>query len=97
MTVSTGGRKMCSSLAERAGHGDPQAMQRLLRTAVWDADGARDGIRDWLIKQLGHSQAVLVTDEPGALKKAVCSVGVQRQYTCIAGRVVNGQVHAGGR
>ncbi|WP_323373674.1 IS701 family transposase [Plantactinospora alkalitolerans] len=34
-------RKTCWSLAERAGHDDPQAMQRLLRTAVWDADAVR--------------------------------------------------------
>lgn len=28
-------RKTCWSLAERPRHADPQAMQRLLRTAVW--------------------------------------------------------------
>ncbi|MEV7968376.1 transposase [Sphaerisporangium sp. NPDC088356] len=37
-------RKTCWSLAERAGHCDPQAMQRLLRTTVWDADAVRDGV-----------------------------------------------------
>ncbi|WP_405110248.1 hypothetical protein OG559_30075 [Micromonospora sp. NBC_01405] len=30
-------RKTCWSLAEQAGHADPQAMQRLPRTAVWAA------------------------------------------------------------
>ncbi|HEX5994358.1 MAG TPA: hypothetical protein VFY84_04370 [Jiangellales bacterium] len=29
-------RKTCWSLAERAGHDDRQAMQWLLRTAVWE-------------------------------------------------------------
>ena len=71
-------RKSCWSLAERAGHTDPQAMQRLLRTA-WDADAVRDDVRDWLIKQLGHPDGVLVTDETGFLKKGVRSAGVQRQ------------------
>jgi hypothetical protein len=85
-------RKTCWSLAERAGHDDPQAMQRLLRTAVWDADGVRDDVRAWLIGQLGHPDAVLVTDETGFLKKGVCSVGTQRQYTGTAGRVENSQV-----
>ncbi|MGC4833355.1 IS701 family transposase [Micromonospora vinacea] len=85
-------RKTCWSLAERAGHDDPQAMQRLLRTAVWDADVARDDVRAWLIDQLGHPDAVLVTDETGFLKKGVCSVGVQRQYTGTAGRAENSQV-----
>ncbi|MDO3684888.1 glycine betaine ABC transporter substrate-binding protein [Micromonospora sp. C28ISP2-4] len=41
-------RKTCWSLAERAGHGDPQAMQRLLRTAVWEADTVRDDVRAWV-------------------------------------------------
>ncbi|WP_230689038.1 transposase [Micromonospora sp. WMMC415] len=76
--LSDAERKTCWSLAERAGHGDPQAMQRLLRTAVWDADAVRDDVRDWLIEQLGHPDGVLVCDETGFLKKGVCSVGVVR-------------------
>ena len=90
--LSEAERKTCWSLAERAGHADPQAMQRLLRTAVWDADSVRDDVRSWLIEQLGHPDAVLVTDETGFLKKGVCSVGVQRQYTGTAGRIENAQV-----
>ncbi|WP_247680442.1 transposase [Micromonospora sp. C97] len=54
---------------------------RLLRTAVWDADAVRDDVRSWLVEQLGHPDSVLVTDETGFLKKGVCSVGVQWQYT----------------
>ncbi|GAA0400606.1 hypothetical protein GCM10009541_49690 [Micromonospora gifhornensis] len=90
--LSDAERKTCWSLAERAGHADPQAMQRLLRTAVWDADAVRDDVRSWLIEQFGHPDAVLVTDETGFLKKGWCSVGVQRQYTGTAGRVENSQV-----
>jgi SRSO17 transposase len=67
-------------------------MQRLLRTAVWDADAVRDDVRSWLIEQLGHPDGVLVIDETGFLKKGLCSVGVQRQYTGTAGRVDNSQV-----
>ena len=33
--LSDADRKTCWSLAERAGHVDPQATQRLLRTAIW--------------------------------------------------------------
>lgn len=66
--------------------------QRLLRTAVWDADAVRDDVRSWLVDQLGHPDAVLVCGETGFLKKGVCSVGVQRQYTGTAGRVENSQV-----
>ncbi|MEH1012925.1 transposase [Micromonospora sp. CPCC 206060] len=82
-------RKTCWSLAERAGHADPQAMQRLLRTAVWDADGVRDDVRAWLIDQLGHPDAVLACDETGFLKKGMCSVGVVRWGV---GEVPAGQV-----
>lgn len=85
-------RKTCWSLAEWAGHCDPQAMQRLLRTAVWDADAVRGDVRDWLVERLGHPDGVLVCDETGFLKKGVCSVGVQRQYTGTAGRIENAQV-----
>jgi hypothetical protein len=43
-------RKNCWWLAEHAGHEDPQAMQRLLRTAMWDADLVRDDLRgSWTV------------------------------------------------
>jgi hypothetical protein len=35
-------RKNCWWLAEQAGHATPDAMQRLLSNAVWDADAVRD-------------------------------------------------------
>jgi SRSO17 transposase len=85
-------RKTCWSLAEHAGDPDPQAMQRLLRTAVWDADAVRDDVRGYLVEYLGHPDGVLVVDETGFLKKGSCSVGVQRQYTGTAGRIENSQV-----
>jgi SRSO17 transposase len=85
-------RKTCWSLAEHAGYRDPQAMQRLFRTAVWDADAVRDDVRDYVVEHLGHRDGVLIADETGFLKKGSCSVGVQRQYTGTAGRIENSQV-----
>ena len=85
-------RKNCWWLAERAGHDDPQAMQRLLRTAVWDADAVRDDLRGFAAAQLGHAAGVLIPDETGFLKKGAGSVGVQRQYSGTAGRIENSQV-----
>jgi len=85
-------RKNCWWLAERAGHGGPQAMQRLLREAVWDADQVRDDVRDLVAETLGRPDGVLIADETGVLKKGVHSVGVQRQYTGTAGRIENSQV-----
>jgi hypothetical protein len=69
-------RKNCWSLAEHAGLSGPQAMQRLLRTARWDADAVRDDLRFYVIEQLGES-GVLIVDETGFLKKGSGSAGVQ--------------------
>src|SRR5947209_5098232 len=85
-------RKNCWWLAEHAGHRGPQAMQRLLRQASWDADQIRDDVRDLVVQTLGHPDGVLIPDETGFLKKGVWSVGVQRQYTGTAGRIENSQV-----
>jgi SRSO17 transposase len=85
-------RKNCWSIAEHAGDRDPHGMQHLLNRAVWDTDGVRDDLRDYVITGLGDTDAVLVVDETGDLKKGVCTVGVQRQYTGTAGRIENAQV-----
>jgi SRSO17 transposase len=85
-------RKNCWSLAEHAGLAGPQAMQRLLRTACWDADGVRDDVRAYVAGYLGHRDGVLIVDEIGFLKKGTQSAGVQRQYTGTAGRIENSQV-----
>jgi hypothetical protein len=76
-------RKNCWNLAEHAGLTGPQAMQRLLRSARWDADAVRDDVRAYVIDQLGHD-GVLIVDENGFLKKGAGSAGVQRQYTSTA-------------
>ena len=85
-------RKNCWWLAEHAGHDDPQAMQRLLRTAVWDADLVRDDLRGYVAARLGDTSGVLICDETGFLKKGTASVGVQRQYSGTAGRIENSQL-----
>jgi SRSO17 transposase len=90
--LSPAERKNCWQLAEQAGHGDPQAMQRLLRTAAWDADAVRDDLRGYVGVQLGHAGGVLICDETGFLKKGTGSAGVQRQYSGTAGRIENSQV-----
>jgi SRSO17 transposase len=90
--LSAAERKNCWWLAEQAGHADPQAMQRLLRTAAWDADAVRDDLRGFVADRLGHPDAVLICDETGFLKKGTGSVGVQRQYSGTAGRIENSQL-----
>jgi hypothetical protein len=67
-------------------------MLRLLRTADWDVDGARDDVRDYVIEQLRDPAGVLIVDDTGFLKKRSRPARVQRQYSGTAGRVENCQV-----
>lgn len=85
-------RKNCWTIAEHAGDRDPHGMQHLLARAVWDTDGVRDDLRDYVIAALGDPGGVLVVDETGDVKKGRATVGVARQYTGTAGRVENAQV-----
>src|SRR5205085_9841555 len=52
-------RKNGWQLAEHAGESRPDGMQRLLNSAVWDADL----VRAYILERLGDPQAVLVIDE----------------------------------
>ncbi len=62
-------------------------MQRLLRTADWNIEGARDDVRDYVLDHLGDPAAgVFVVDETGFVKKGRRSAGVQRQYTGTSGK-----------
>jgi SRSO17 transposase len=85
-------RKNCWTIAEHAGDPGLDGMQHLLARAVWDHDGVRNDLRDYVVEHLGDPQAVLVVDETGDLKKGARTVGVQRQYTGTAGRIENAQV-----
>jgi SRSO17 transposase len=85
-------RKNGWQLAEYAGDGTPDGMQRLLATYDWNADLVRDDLRRYVLEQLGHPQGVLVIGETGFLKKGTKSVGVQRQYSGTAGRIENCQI-----
>lgn len=85
-------RKNCWTLAEHAGDATPDGMQHLLGRAVWDHDGVRDDVREYVVEHLSDPGAVLVVDETGDLKKGTATVGVQRQSTGTAGRVENAQV-----
>jgi SRSO17 transposase len=85
-------RKNGWQLAEAAGDGTPDRMQRLLNNARWDARGVRDDLRGYVVQHLGDPGGVLVVDETGFVKKGARSAGVQRQYSGTAGRVENCQL-----
>jgi SRSO17 transposase len=85
-------RKNGWQLAEQIGEAAPDGVQRLLRTARWDAEAVRDDLRAYVVERLGDPAGVLVVDEAGFLKKGRKSVGVARQSSGTAGRVENCQV-----
>ena len=89
--LSAAERKNGWTLAEQAGDRTPDAMQRLLNHADWDADAVRDDLRAYVVEHLGDDAAVLVVDETGFLKKGSKSAGVARQYSGTAGRIENCQ------
>jgi len=84
-------RKNGWTLAEAAGEISPDGMQRLLRTADWDADAVRDELRRYVVERLGPG-GVLIVDETGFIKKGSRSAGVARQYTGTTGKIDNCQV-----
>lgn len=85
-------RKNCWTTAEHRGDGGPDGLQHLLSRARWDADAVRDDLRGYVVDAFGHVDGVLIIDETGDVKKGVCTVGTQRQYTGTAGRIENAQV-----
>src|ERR671911_866337 len=84
-------RKNGWTLAEAAGEVSPDGMQRLLRTADWNADAVRDELRSYVVEGLGPG-GVLIVDETGFVKKGTRSAGVGRQYTGTTGKIDNCQI-----
>src|SRR3954466_13277859 len=84
-------RKNGWTLAEAAGEVSPDGMQRLLRTADWNADAVRDQLRGCVLERLGRG-GVLIVDETGFIKKGSRSAGVARQYTGTTGKIDNCQI-----
>lgn len=85
-------RKNGWQLAEAVGDDRPDKTQRLLYSAQWDADAARDELQCFVIEEFGDEDGVGVVDETGFLKKGNKSVGVKRQYSGTAGKVENCQI-----
>ncbi len=70
-------RKNGWTLAEEAGHGGPDRVQRMLNRIEWDADEVLDDVRRYVVDNLGDREAVLIVDDTGFLKKGTrgCPVG----------------------
>ncbi|MER7959328.1 IS701 family transposase [Streptomyces sp. NPDC096030] len=85
-------RKNSWQISAYIGHGAPDRVKALLRSAVWSADALRDRVRAFVVGHLGDPDAVLVLDETAFLKKGAKSVGVAAQYAGITGNTENCQV-----
>jgi SRSO17 transposase len=86
-------RKNGWQVAEAIGEGGPQGIQRLLTTAVWDAEAVRDDLRRYVVEYLGdRASGVVIVDESGFPKKGAHSCGVAPQYCGTLGRSANCQV-----
>jgi SRSO17 transposase len=91
-SLSPAKRKHSWQLAEVRGNTTPYAFQHLLRRAWWAPAAVREALRRYVLQPLGDSEAVLVLDDTGFLKKGRPTAGVARQYSGTAGRVENCQI-----
>lgn len=82
-------RKNGWTLAEQAGDGTPDKMQRLLNHSRWDHRQAQAVVREFVIEYLADPDAVLVLDESGQEKTGSHTVGVKRQYVGCVGKITN--------
>jgi SRSO17 transposase len=85
-------RKNGRQLASYAGRTSADGLQRLLTTAVWNADDAQADVRDYVLDHLGAPDGVLVASEVGFAKKGDKSVGVAEQWNAVAGKIENCQL-----
>ncbi len=85
-------RKNGWQLAEHAREATPYGMQRLLASAVWEADLVRDDLRSYVLEQLREQEAIVVIDETSFPKRGKKSAGVKVQYCGTTGQVENCQV-----
>ena len=90
--LSSTERKNSWHLAQHAREATPYGMQRLLASAVWDAERVRDDLRTYVLEQLGNQEAILVIDETSFPKRGKHSAGVKRQYCGTTGQLENCQV-----
>lgn len=85
-------RKNGWTLAEYAREARPDGMQRLLSQAVWDVNGVRDDLREYVLQHLFDPSAIIVLDESGFPKRGHKSAGVKVQHCGISGGLDNCQV-----
>lgn len=69
--MSEASRKNGWQVAQEVGETNPYAIQHLVDRAKWECDGVRDELRAYILERLAASNAVVVIDETGFLKKGI--------------------------
>src|SRR5256885_8534094 len=90
--LSPAKRKNTWQMAEAVGEKDPQAMQRLLYQADWDADAVCSELQQFVIERFGDPAGIGVLDDTGFVKQGQPSVGAQRQWCPTLGKRENCQI-----
>jgi SRSO17 transposase len=90
--LSPAQRKNSWQMAEMVGEKDPQAMQRLLYQADWNADAVCAELQQFVIERFGDEAGIAVLDDTGFVKQGKHSVGVQRQWCPTLGKRENCQI-----
>ena len=85
-------RKSIEPIALALKDGNVRAMQRFVSDAPWDDAKIISKYRSLVNDDLGSSEAALIFDESGFVKKGQDSIGVARQYCGTIGKVDNCQV-----
>jgi SRSO17 transposase len=64
------------------GENTPDGTRRLLNSSVWDVEGVRQALMQWVVEELGsEAGASVIIDATGFLKKGRHSAGMKRQHS----------------
>lgn len=85
-------RRNVENMAEAVQGGVVRTLQKFIAQGSWQDRAVLGELRRQMVETLGDEEAVMNVDETGFPKKGTKSVGVQRQYAGILGRVDNCQV-----
>jgi SRSO17 transposase len=85
-------RRNVENMAEAVQGGVVRTLQKFVAQSVWQDRAVLGELRRQVVETLGDAEAVVNVDETGFPKKGDKSVGVQRQYAGILGRVDNCQI-----
>lgn len=90
--LASGERRNVENIAENMAGGVVRSLQKFIGQGRWSGTPVIDELQRHVVNELGDAEAVINVDETGFPKKGTKSVGVQRQYAGILGRVDNCQI-----